>query len=198
MFARSAWDPAAEFVTSRQWISPPPSFALSAFSRCPELRLLIDENISFKRGVGPCRERRIPMISVREAGLAGKVDEVVFDYAVEHKTCIVTMDRDFTGYGRFDHNRSYGVVHLPVPDGKRWRKKAVAAALSHFADNIAQEMIKRKGVLIRYNTSGEFRIHVPDRAHPGKSIITDIGRYPLPPHPTKDAKTKEAAGRLVS
>lgn len=77
------------------------------------MRLKLDENIG-RSGIDFLRQRGHDVATVREQGLAGAADSVVFWVCVAESRTLITLDRDFGQVLRFPPSRTAGVVVLEV------------------------------------------------------------------------------------
>jgi hypothetical protein len=75
------------------------------------VRIKVDENIS-RSGVDLLRQAGHDVMTVREQGLAGSVDEVVFQACKAEARTLVTLDRDFGQVPRFPPKQTAGIVVL--------------------------------------------------------------------------------------
>jgi predicted nuclease of predicted toxin-antitoxin system len=77
--------------------------------------VLLDQNVpravaAWLRGLRPSWD----VHHATEAGLAGKSDREVFDWAQAHQAIIITFDEDFADQRSFPVEAHYGVVRLRV------------------------------------------------------------------------------------
>lgn len=56
------------------------------------------------------------VFDVRDEGMRGASDEVIFNFAVEHKAIIFTADLGFTYPGRFDLKKLHGLIITRLPE----------------------------------------------------------------------------------
>jgi Domain of unknown function (DUF5615) len=76
------------------------------------VRLKLDENIG-RSGVALLRQQGHD-VPVREQGLAGSADGVVFEACVAEQRTLITLDRDFGQVPRFPPKRAAGIVILDL------------------------------------------------------------------------------------
>jgi len=75
------------------------------------VRIKVDENIG-QSGVDLLRQAGHDVMTVREQGLAGSLDEVVFQASKTEARTLVTPDRDFGQVPRFPPKQMAGIVVL--------------------------------------------------------------------------------------
>jgi hypothetical protein len=75
------------------------------------VRIKVDENIGAS-GVDLLRQAGHDTMTVREQGLAGAADDVVFQACVAEDRTLVTLDRDFGQVPRFPPKQTAGIVVL--------------------------------------------------------------------------------------
>jgi len=78
------------------------------------MRLVLDEDIP-RAFAGTFRELGFDVIDIRDEGLRGASDEVVFDFAVEHEALLVTSDLGIANPFRFDLRRLAGIIVNRLP-----------------------------------------------------------------------------------
>jgi predicted nuclease of predicted toxin-antitoxin system len=77
------------------------------------VKIKLDENIG-KSGVDLLRQAGHDVSTVREQGMAGSADEVLFQTCTEERRTLITLDRDFGQVPRFPPGRSAGIVVLEL------------------------------------------------------------------------------------
>ncbi len=77
------------------------------------MRIKVDENIG-RSGVDLLRQAGQDVMTVREQGLAGAADEVVFQACVAEGRTLITLDRDFGQVPRFPPKQTAGIVILEL------------------------------------------------------------------------------------
>ena len=77
------------------------------------MNLKLDENIG-QSGATLLRQDGHDVRTVREQGLAGAADEVVFHACVSEHRTLITLDRDFAQVPRFPPGQSAGIVVLEL------------------------------------------------------------------------------------
>jgi predicted nuclease of predicted toxin-antitoxin system len=99
----------------------------------PEHRLLADEHIS-STVVSKLNSYGIDAVHVTEAGLKGKSDEEIAEYAAENCRIILTMDDDFKEISR----KKTGVLYIT----KRMRKRRAAEEIMKVLNSITMEELR--------------------------------------------------------
>jgi predicted nuclease of predicted toxin-antitoxin system len=77
------------------------------------VRIKVDENVG-KSGVDLLRQAGHDVMTVREQGLAGRIDEVVFQACSSESRTLITLDRDFGQVPRFPPGLTAGIVILEL------------------------------------------------------------------------------------
>ena len=77
------------------------------------MKIKVDENIG-RSGVDLLRQAGHDVMTVREQGYAGSVDEVVFQVCKTEARTLITLDRDFGQVPRFPPKQTAGVVVLEL------------------------------------------------------------------------------------
>jgi predicted nuclease of predicted toxin-antitoxin system len=77
------------------------------------VKLKVDENIG-RTGIEFLRQRGHDAIGVRQQGLGGKADRIVFGVCVAESRTLITLDRDFGQVTRFPPKESAGIVVLDL------------------------------------------------------------------------------------
>jgi len=77
------------------------------------VRIKVDENIG-RSGVELLRREGHDVRTVREQGLAGSADEVIFETCVAEGHTLITLDRDFGQVPRFPPKQTAGIVILEL------------------------------------------------------------------------------------
>jgi predicted nuclease of predicted toxin-antitoxin system len=88
------------------------------------VKIKVDENIG-RSGIELLRQHSHDVIGVRDQGLGGKADDIVYDVCVAEGRALITLDRDFGQVPRFPPERSAGIVVLDLGD------RASLARLQH-------------------------------------------------------------------
>ncbi len=73
------------------------------------MKIKLDENIG-SRGSNLLAERGHDVSTVREQGLSGAPDEVIFQVCATEGRVLITLDRDFGEVLRFPPEKSAGIV----------------------------------------------------------------------------------------
>ena len=106
------------------------------------LQLLTDECIP-KDLVESLKTAGFEVLMAVEAGLGGKTDDEVYEYAVNHNLSLVTFDRGFGQIYKYDFSQSPGIVIILIKGMSREQILAIPIA---FLKNLAS--IKNKLVII--------------------------------------------------
>ena len=77
------------------------------------MRIKVDENIGTS-GVDLLRQAGHDTMTVREQGLAGAADEVVYDACLSEERTLITLDRDFAQLPRFPPEGTAGIAVLEL------------------------------------------------------------------------------------
>lgn len=77
------------------------------------MRFKVDENIG-EPGMDLLRAAGHDAASVRDEGLGGERDEVVFDASRAERRALITLDHDFGNVLRFPPETAYGIVVLEL------------------------------------------------------------------------------------
>jgi predicted nuclease of predicted toxin-antitoxin system len=77
------------------------------------VKIKVDENIG-RSGIDLLRHAGQDVMTVREQGLAGAADEVVFQACVAEARTLITLDRDFGQVPRFPPKQGAGIVVLEL------------------------------------------------------------------------------------
>jgi predicted nuclease of predicted toxin-antitoxin system len=77
------------------------------------VKIKVDENIG-RSGIDLLRQAGQDVMTVREQGLAGAADEVVFQACVAEARTLITLDRDFGQVPRFPPKQAAGIVILEL------------------------------------------------------------------------------------
>ena len=77
------------------------------------MRIKIDENIG-RSGVDLLRQAGQDVMTIRQQGLAGAADEIVFQACVAEGRTLITLDRDFGQVTRFPPKQTAGIVVLEL------------------------------------------------------------------------------------
>jgi hypothetical protein len=77
------------------------------------VKIKVDENIG-RGGIDLLRQAGQDVMTVREQGLAGAADEVVFQACVAEARTLITLDRDFGQVPRFPPKQTAGIVVLEL------------------------------------------------------------------------------------
>jgi len=85
------------------------------------------------------------VLMASEANLKGASDDSVFNYAVKTKRVLLTFDREFGNFFRFNIGKSAGVVIVLID---RLEKKEIIKNTRSFLKDVKQKDLKGKLVII--------------------------------------------------
>jgi len=85
------------------------------------------------------------ILIANEANLKGASDDSIFNFAVKTKRVLLTFDREFGNFFRFNIRKSAGVVIILVD---RMEKKEIIKNTVSFFKNVRQKQKDLKGKLI--------------------------------------------------
>lgn len=119
------------------------------------MKFKIDENIS-RRGVALLRQAGHDAVTVREEGLAGADDQVIFTAASAEDRTLVTLDYDFAQVLRFPPAGSAGIVVLEL--GRRASLSAQINRLRVLLQHLQTESVAGKLWIVE---PGRVRMHLP-------------------------------------
>jgi predicted nuclease of predicted toxin-antitoxin system len=105
------------------------------------VRIKVDENIG-RSGVDLLRRGGQDVMTVREQGLAGAADKVVFQACRTEGRTLITLDRDFGQVPRFPPEQSAGIVILEL--GSPASLRALLERLGEFLALAATEPVHGK------------------------------------------------------
>jgi predicted nuclease of predicted toxin-antitoxin system len=77
------------------------------------VKIKVDENVGTS-GIDLLRQAGQDVMTVREQGLAGAADEVIFQACVAEGRALITLDRDFGQVPRFPPHQAAGIVVLEL------------------------------------------------------------------------------------
>jgi len=118
------------------------------------VRIKVDENIG-NSGVGMLRQAGHDVMTVREEGLAGSVDELVFQACISESRTLVTLDRDFGQITRFPPKQTAGIVILGL--GGPASLQQLHARLSDFLSLAATRSVTGELWIVE---PGRVRVHL--------------------------------------
>ncbi len=81
------------------------------------LRFLIDEDVP-RSTTRVLRDAGFDAINVHEAGLQGKSDDLVFNFAQNENRLLITCDMGFSNILKFPPAENYGILVVRVPDSE--------------------------------------------------------------------------------
>ncbi len=81
------------------------------------LRFLIDEDVP-RSTTRVLRDAGFDAVNVHDAGLQGKGDDEVFDYAQSESRLLVTCDMGFSNILKFPPSKNYGILVVRIPDSE--------------------------------------------------------------------------------
>lgn len=104
------------------------------------MRLLTDENIA-PHIASALRTEGWDIISVHEVSLAGKSDEIVFDFAQQENRVVVTQDLDFNTLQRLSRLTTEGLILLRLNNPS---PKTLLTLLRRFLQRYNQEDMRNR------------------------------------------------------
>lgn len=110
-------------------------------------KILADECINFDI-VLALRKSNFNVLTVKEAGLSGKSDEDVFDFAQKSKIILLTFDRGFGDIFRFNIKNSFGIIILLIHNMTKTEIINIPVA---FFKSLKNRSLKSKLVIIGKN-----------------------------------------------
>lgn len=108
------------------------------------LKILADECINTDI-VLALRENGFDVLTAKEAGLAGKGDEDVFDFTCKSKRILLTFDRGFGDIFRFDIKKSFGIIILLIHN---MSKSEIINITTTFFNTLQKRSLKGKLIII--------------------------------------------------
>lgn len=81
------------------------------------LRFLIDEDVP-RSTTRVLRDAGFDVVNVHEAGLQGKSDNNVFEYAQRESRLLVTCDMGFSNILKFPPSKNQGILVVRIPDSE--------------------------------------------------------------------------------
>jgi len=81
------------------------------------LRFLIDEDVP-RSTTRVLRDAGFDVMNVHEAGLQGKSDNLVFDFAQSEDRLLITCDLGFSNILKFPPSENHGILVVRVPDSE--------------------------------------------------------------------------------
>lgn len=101
------------------------------------------------------RNKNFDVLTIKEAGLTGSEDEIIFDFAFKNKRALLTFDRGFGDIFRFNISKSSGVIIILV---NQIFREEIADILLNFISFIKSSDLKGKLVII-----GKTKIRISGR-----------------------------------
>ena len=112
------------------------------------LKIFADECVNMDV-VFALRQNNFDTLTVKEAGLTGSDDEIIFNFANENKRILLTYDRGFGDIFRFNISGSSGVVIVLT---SRMKKNEIVNIILSFMSTInKQSDLRGKLVIIGKN-----------------------------------------------
>ena len=108
------------------------------------LKILADECVHWDL-IKALMETGFNILTVNEANLKGTSDDSVFGFAVKTKRILLTFDREFGNFFRFNIKKSAGVVIILI---EKMEKKDIIKNTLSFFKNMKQRDLKGKLVII--------------------------------------------------
>jgi predicted nuclease of predicted toxin-antitoxin system len=81
------------------------------------LRFLVDEDVP-RSTARVLRDAGFDAVDVRDVGLRGKSDQLVFDYAQRENRLLISCDLGFSNIVNFPPSMSRGLVVVRIPDSE--------------------------------------------------------------------------------
>jgi predicted nuclease of predicted toxin-antitoxin system len=81
------------------------------------LRFLVDEDVP-RSTARVLRDAGFDAVDVRDVGLRGKSDQLIFEYAQREDRLLITCDLGFSNIVNFPPSSSIGLVVVRVPDSE--------------------------------------------------------------------------------
>jgi predicted nuclease of predicted toxin-antitoxin system len=81
------------------------------------LLFLVDEDVP-RSTARVLRDAGFDAVDVRDVGLRGKSDQLVFDYAQRENRLLVTCDLGFSNIVKFPPSQSVGLLVVRIPDSE--------------------------------------------------------------------------------
>lgn len=81
------------------------------------LRFLIDEDVP-RSTTRVLRDAGFDVLNVHEAGLQGKSDDLVFEFAQSENRLLITCDMGFSNILKFPPSENQGILVVRVPDSE--------------------------------------------------------------------------------
>jgi len=102
-----------------------------------ETRFLIDEDVP-RSTATTLREAGFDAVDVRDIGLRGKQDQVIFDYAQREARVLITCDLGFASTLAFPPKEHHGVIVIRIPDAVSIPvfNQEVESAISKISDQL--------------------------------------------------------------
>ncbi|MBU2635103.1 DUF5615 family PIN-like protein [Patescibacteria group bacterium] len=108
------------------------------------LKILADECIH-QDLIEALEKTGFDILTVDKANLKGVSDDFIFDFAVKNKRILLTFDREFGDFFRFNIRNSAGVVIVLI---SRMQKREIIRNTITFFKNIYKDDLERKLVII--------------------------------------------------
>jgi predicted nuclease of predicted toxin-antitoxin system len=120
------------------------------------VKIKLDENIG-SRGSNLLAERGHDVSTVRQQGLSGAPDEVIFQVCATEGRVLITLDRDFGEVLRFPPEKSAGIVILDL--GPRASPQRLLSRLRDFLTVAGEHDVQGALWIVE---PGRVRIHLPN------------------------------------
>ena len=101
------------------------------------------------------RNNNFDVLTVKEAGLTGSEDDLIFDFSLKNKRTLLTFDRGFGDIFRFNISKSSGVIVILV---NQMFREEIADILLNFISFIKSDDLKGRLVII-----GKTKIRISGR-----------------------------------
>lgn len=108
------------------------------------MKILADENV-FEPIIGLLKTQGHQIISVRECGLSGISDKLIYEKAVAEGLVILTMDKDFANMVRFPPDRCGGIIVLKI---YRFTVDETTAIFKRHFNTLSSDLVSKRLTII--------------------------------------------------
>jgi predicted nuclease of predicted toxin-antitoxin system len=105
------------------------------------LRFITDEDVP-RSTARVLRNAGFDSVDVRDVGLRGKSDAVIFEYAQRENRLIITCDMGFSNILNFPPSKNHGILVVRIPDSEPIDafNREVLRAVQEVGDNLARHL----------------------------------------------------------
>jgi predicted nuclease of predicted toxin-antitoxin system len=105
------------------------------------LRFITDEDVP-RSTARVLRDAGFDSVDVRDVGLRGKSDSVIFEYAQRENRLIITCDMGFSNILNFSPSENHGILVVRIPDSEPIDvfNQEVLRAVQEVGDNLARHL----------------------------------------------------------